>query len=67
MTADDVCDGLADSGHQSWVLEYANWGVGSSLNFLELMMAVKVNFPADLLELLDESCFNKVNRAFINA
>lgn len=67
MTADHACDRLADTGNQPRVLQYTDWRVGSSLNFLELIMTVEIDLPANLLKLLDKTSFNEVNWTFIDA
>lgn len=67
MTTDNVCDGLANGGDQPWVLQYADRRVGSRMNFLELMMPVEIDLPANFLELFDKASFNEMNRSLIDA
>lgn len=66
MTADNARDRLANTGDQPWVLQNADWRIGSGLYFLELMMAVEIDFPTNLLKLLDKTSFDEMDRTLIN-
>ena len=54
-------------GNQPRILQYTDRRVGSGLDFLELMVTIEIDLPANLLELLYESSFNQVDWTFINA
>lgn len=67
MTADDARDRPTDTGNQPRVLQYTDWRVGGSLDFLELMMTIEIDLPADFLKPLDETSFDEMNWSFIDA
>lgn len=67
MTPDSVCDRVGNTGNQPWILERGNWRVGSCLNLFELVMAVEIDLPADFLKLFDQTGFDEMNRALIDA
>lgn len=69
MTADGLCHGLADPGHTSGVLQLADWRVvrDGGVDLLELVVAVELDLPAELDELLRQPGVYEVDGALVHA
>ena len=67
MIADDICDGFANAGDEAGVLEFANGRVVLGPNVLELMVAVELDLPSELCELLRKSSLDEVDGALVYA
>ena len=67
MIADDICDGFANAGDETGVLEFANGRVVLLIDLLELVVAVKVDFPAEFGELFGKTCFDQADGSVIDA
>ena len=67
VVAHDLRDGLAYARDEARVLELANGRVVLGPNVLELMVAVKLDLPSELCELLRKSSLDEVDGAFVYA
>lgn len=61
MIGNDVCDSLAHTGDEAGVLELANGRVIELVDACELVVAVKVDLPAELGELFGETGFDEAD------
>lgn len=67
MIGNDVCDSLAHTGDEAGVLELANGRVIELVDACELVVAVKVDLPAELGELFGETGFDEADGAVVDA
>lgn len=67
MISNGLCDGFTDTGYEAGILELANGRVVLLVDLLELVVAVKVDLPAELCELLRETSFDEADGAVIDA
>ena len=67
MISNGLCDGFADTGDEAGILELANGRVVLLVDLLELVVAVKVDFPAEFCELLWETGFDEADGTVIDA
>ena len=66
MFADCLRDGFTDLGDKTGILEATNWRVTSSFYGLEFVMATKIDFPAKIFELVEETSFYETNGTFVD-
>ena len=66
MSTNGFRDRLCDFGDQTWVLEFADRWIRLGRNILELVVAVKLNLPAELFELIDEASIHEMDRSPID-
>lgn len=66
MLADSFRNRLRNSGHQTGVFEFANGWIGLRRDILKLVMAVKLDLPAELLELINEACVDEMNGSSVD-
>jgi hypothetical protein len=66
MANDDLGDGLSHTGDESGILEFAYWRIGCGRYLFKHMMAVKLNFPSQILQLDKETRFDHAYGAFVN-
>ena len=67
VRADSLCDGLADARHSARVFEFANRWVVLCRDCLELMVAIKLDLPAEVREVLGQTSFNEMNWTLVHA
>ena len=65
VISDSLCDGLTDTGHESWVLELSDGRVILGVKFLELVMAVKLDLPAEFCQLFRQTSLDEVDRTLV--
>lgn len=66
MIADDLCDSFAHAGDEAGVLEFTNGRVTELVDPLELVVAVKVDLPAEVGELSWETGLDEADGAVID-
>jgi hypothetical protein len=66
MIADNLRNRFSNTRNESWVLENPDRGIVLSNNFLEHVMTVELDIPANPSQLLYESCIYYMNRAFVH-
>ena len=67
VVAHDLRDGFAYARDEARVLELANGRVVLGPNVLELMVAVELDLPSELCELLRKSSLDEVDGSFVYA
>ena len=65
VISDDPRDGLADARDEPGVLELPDRRVVLGRNLFELVVAVKLDLPAELSQLLWQTCLDEVDGTFV--
>jgi hypothetical protein len=65
MLPEGLCNGLGDLRHKPWVLQLPDRWIARGRDVLELVMPVKMDFPAELCELIGEPGIDEVDRAIV--
>ena len=66
MVSDDLSNGLADPRHEARVLELPDGRVILGINRFELVVAIELNLPAKLYELLGQAGLDEVDGTFVH-
>ena len=67
MVSDDLSNGLTNPGHEPRILELPDRRVILGIDRFELVVAIEIDVPAKLFQLIYYSCVHEVNWTVIYA